>query len=76
MLKRELDDLKEDEWALATTGEHGDTAMLMEMGLFPSATTYIGNRDMVKMRAKRIIEAAANEIQSAMLEAKAKKGRR
>jgi hypothetical protein len=76
MLRRELDDLKQDEWALATTGAHGDVVMLREMGLFPSALGSIGNRDMVQMRAARIVEAAAAELQNAMLEAKAKQRRR
>lgn len=76
MLKRELDDLKEDEWALATTGAHGDVTILKEMGLFPSDLARIGNRDMVALRASAIVDAAAAELQSAMLDAKMKKGRR
>jgi hypothetical protein len=46
------------------------------MGLFPSALATIGNRDMVKMRAARIIEAAAADLQAQMIEAKAKQRRR
>lgn len=75
MLRRELDDLKEDEWQLATTGTHGDVVMLREMGLVPSAMAGIGNRDMVALRAARIVEAAVADIQTMMLEAKAKKRR-
>jgi hypothetical protein len=76
MLKRELDDLKEDEWALTTTGAHGDTVKLWEAGYPPSALAHIGNRDMTMLRAAWIVEAAQEELRGAMMDAKMKKARR
>ncbi len=73
MLRRELDDLKDDEWALATTGAHGDITKLWEAGYPPSALATIGNRDMVQLRAAWLIDAATEDLRGAMLEAKMKR---